>query len=74
MHLRPPHWRRLLSILKGGTVVVDSLFIVTPIVCGGLFCYVVLNVLSNEFCNQLDEEERAGCFTLIVLVCNCGIS
>ena len=39
-----PQWLRLLSILRGGSVVVDSLFIVAPNVCGGsvfAFCFVM---------------------------------
>ena len=47
----------------GGSVVVDSLLIVTPIAgfCNcSMFCYVLLYVLE---CNHLDGEERAGCFS-----------
>ena len=54
MHLslgRPdPQWLRLLSILGGGSVTVDSLFIVASIVgflCWSLFCYAVLCVHSR---------------------------
>ena len=47
------------------SVVVYSLFYVAPlcvgVYVGSLFCSVVLGAL------QLAEEERAGCFTLIVL-------
>ena len=35
-----------------------------------LFCYAVLSVLSS-FCNHLKEEERVGCFSLIVFVMSC---
>ena len=68
----------------GGSVVVDSLFIVTPLV-GVYNCSMV--------CNHLDGEERTGCFVWFVLlvsrdccvtlsrgamslsaVCDCGIS
>ena len=52
-------------------VVVDSLFIVAPIVCGcsvfGL-CFVIQYFMSFQCCNHLDGEERAGCFTLIVFL------
>ena len=44
----------------GGSVVVDSLFIDACIDCGG-------SVFGP--CNHLDDEERAGCFTLIVFMC-----
>ena len=37
--------------------VVDSLFIVAPVVCG--------------FLNHLAEEEKTGCFTLIVSLFSC---
>ena len=44
----------------GGSVVVDSLFIVTPIVCGGSVfgsCFVIQYFVSF----LVGEEERAGC-------------
>ena len=44
-------WLRLLSVLRGGSVVADLLFNVLPIVCGvlhlSLFCYTLLCVLSS---------------------------
>ena len=46
----PPRWLRLLSVLGGGSVVVDCLFIVTPIVgvCNcSLFCCTLLYVPSR---------------------------
>ena len=36
-----------------------------------VLCNPVLSVLSS-FCNYLAEEERAGCFTLIVILVSCG--
>ena len=36
-----------------------------------VLCNPVLSVLSS-FCNHLAEEERAGCFTLIVILVSCG--
>ena len=46
----PPPWLKLLSVL-GGSVVVDQLFNVLPIVCGRLclylFCYALLCVHSS---------------------------
>ena len=36
-----------MSFEGDGSVVVDSLFYVTPIVCGVLFCYALLIVLSS---------------------------
>ena len=64
---------------QGGdtVVVVESLFIVVPIVCG-----VVYLVLVLLFCTLLSsfaiilmgkrERERAGCFTLIVSLLSCA--
>ena len=55
---------------------VDSLYIVATVVCGVL-CLVLVLLFRTQcpfcFCNHLDEEERAGCFTLIVfpLSCDC---
>ena len=55
----------------GGSVVVVSLFIVAPIVCGcSVFgpCFVMYYFTSFLVCNHLDEEERSGCFALIVIL------
>ena len=44
MHLRPPPWLRLMPVLWRWIVVVDLLFIVAPIVCGGSVfgsCFVI---------------------------------
>ena len=49
---------------------VDSLFIVASIVCGRSVFSPALSLLSN-FAYHLEEEERAGCFTLIVFVMYC---
>ena len=55
MHLSlpPPQWLRLLSVLRhGGSVVIDSLFIVAPIVCvGSVFgpCFVIQNLCPSSF-------------------------
>ena len=46
-------------------VVVYSLFAVVPIVFG--LCFVVVFWCRIWFSNHLAEEERVGCFTLIVL-------
>ena len=56
-----------------GSVVVYSLFIVVPIVCGGFVfgpCFVIQYLVS--FCSHLAEEERAGCFTSIVFLLSYG--
>ena len=53
--------------LGGGSVVVDSLLKVIPIVgfCGcSMFC--VCYFVSILVCNHLYGEERAACFTLFV--------
>ena len=52
MHLSPPTplWLRLLSVLRSGSVVVDFLFIVAPIVgvCNcSMFCCTLLYVHSS---------------------------
>ena len=49
---------------------VDSLFIAAIIVCGGSVFSPALSI-HFSFAYHLDEEERAGCFTLIVLVMYC---
>ena len=44
-------WLRLLSVISGGSLVVESLFIVAPlsveVLCWSLFCNVELCVLSS---------------------------
>ena len=63
-----------------GSVVVDSLFIVYTIVCGGSVCgysvLCVLLVLQSSCCGRERERERererAGCFTLTVFLMSCG--
>ena len=42
-------------------------FIVSLIVCGGPvfgLVFIIQYFVSFEFCDHLDGEERAGCFTL----------
>ena len=51
---------------------VNSLFVV---VCDGFVigpCFVMQYLLSFLFCNNLAEEERAGCFTFIAFLLPCG--
>ena len=43
------------------------------VLCWVLICGVVLGVFPSWFSNHLAEEERAGCFSLIVL-CPCSAS
>ena len=56
------------------SVVVDLFFDVLSVVCGGsvfvfdLFCITLCPFL---FCNNLEEEEKAGCFAFIVLQMSC---
>ena len=38
--------------------------------CLSLFCYVLLCVHSS-FCNHFEQEEKAGCFAIIVLQMHC---
>ena len=63
MHLSH-RWLSNCLFSGGGSVVVDLLLIVTPIVgfCNcSMFSCTLLYVLSG-FGNHLDVEERAGCF------------
>ena len=61
--------------LGGGSVVVNSLLCVAPIVgfcvCS-MFCCALLFVLSSFAIILSDGEERAGCFTLCVFLVYCG--
>ena len=46
-----------------------------PLSVGVLYLALVLLCSSQcpfQFCNHLAEEERAGCFTLIVFLLSCG--
>ena len=49
---KSPQWLPLLSILRGGSVIVDSLFIVAPIVCGGF----VFDNVHRDICLFKDQE------------------
>ena len=35
-------------------------------------CFVIQNFVSILFCNHIDGEARAGCFTLTVFLMSCG--
>ena len=51
------------------SVVVNLLFYVPPIVCGGsvlFFDLVCITLCSLWFCYHLNEEERADCFAFII--------
>ena len=59
----------------------DLLFGVLPIVCGrSVFVFVLLciTLCPFYFCNHLKEEEKAGCFAIIVLqvfgCCGCYVT
>ena len=49
--------------------VVDSLFIIAPIVCRGSVFVPCFGV--QYLCPHLDGEERAGCFTSVVFLMSC---
>ena len=69
-----PKWLRLLSLLGGGSIVVDSLFIDALIVCGGSVfgpCSVEQCLMSFLVCDPLDGEERAEYLTLFVFLMIC---
>ena len=56
------------------TGVVYIMFNVLPVVCGSsMFVFVLLCIyfLSNLVCSHLEEEEKSGCFAIIVLQMNC---
>ena len=36
-----------------------------------MFVFVLHDFVLSSFCNHLEEEERAGCFTFIVLRMSC---
>ena len=63
-----------------GSVVVDQLFGVLPIVYVGLFCLCcgMHNFVSFLVYNHPEKEERAGCFAFIVLrmscFCKCSVA
>ena len=40
------------------------------VLCLSLFCYALLCV-HFIFCNHLEEEEKAGCFAIVVLQMYC---
>ena len=57
-------------------VVVVSLLIVAPIVCGGYTnvfgpCFVVQYLVSFLVYNHLTWEERVGCLKLLLMSCDC---
>ena len=59
---------------SGGSVVVDLLFYVPPIVSGGsvlVFVLVCITLCPFQFCNHLDKEERAGCFAFVAFWMSC---
>ena len=58
------------------SVVVDSLLIVAPIVCGGYVgpCLVMHYLVPFLFCNRISVEERVGCFILIVFCYHAAVS
>ena len=69
MHLCPPVAKAAIC-----SVVVDLLFYLPPIVCGGsmlVFVFVCITLCPFYFCNHLEEEERAGCFGFIVFWMSC---
>ena len=57
-----------------GSVVVELLFYVPPIVCGSsvfVFVLVCISLCPFWFCNYLDEDKRAGCFAVIIIWTSC---
>ena len=73
MHLTPsPGGLGCCPLYGCSSVVVDLLFNVLPIVCGRsvlVFVLLCFTLCALEFCNHLEEEEKAGCFAIIVYRC-----
>ena len=56
------------------SVVVDLLFTVLPVVCGkSVFVFLLLCIIlcPFQFCNHLEEVEKADCFAFNVLHMYC---
>ena len=72
--LLPKNWilnSRLQAYFGGGSVVVDLLIYLPPIVCEGsvlVFVLVCITLCPFLFCNYLDEVGGAGCFSFIVFL------
>ena len=77
MHLNPSGLG-CCPFLSGGSVVVDDLlFYVLHIVCGGsvfVFDFLCITLCPYNFSNHLEEEEKAGRFSFIVLQMSCKCS
>ena len=69
----PSLWLHCCTFQGDGSVVVDSLFLIDPDVCGFL-CLVPAFVMQYlmSFLVFFTVEERAGCFTLIVFLLSCS--
>ena len=69
----PSLWLHCCTFQGDGSVVVDSLFLIAPDVCGFL-CLVPVYVMQYlmSFLVFFTVEERAGCFTLIVFLLSCS--
>ena len=64
----------LLSVLKQWFCCCWFIIYVLPIICGSsVFVFVLLSITLCPFffCNHLEEEEKAGCFAIIVLQMYC---
>ena len=62
------HW--LLSVL--GVMIIVDLLVLTLLPFVIYLFYGVVHAYLFEFCNHLAEEEKAGCFALIVLLMSYG--
>ena len=68
MHLSPPSGLGCCAFWGVGSVIVDLMFYVTPIVCGGSVLVFLLVCITLKLC----DEEKAGCFAGCWLLCfNC---
>ena len=81
MHLTPPpRWLRLLSALRLWFYCLMYFPLCVVVLCWSLVCYALLCVHFSfpiilkrsitlclfEFCNHIEEEEKTGCFAIIV--------
>ena len=71
-----PKWSHYCLFEYSGFVVIDSLFIVDPIVCGGCFgsIFVMLFLVYNLVLQLSRWERESWCFTLTVFLLNCSYS
>ena len=69
---KPPGGLGCCPFYGGGSVVVNLLFGVLPIGCGGqCLSLLCITLCFCWFCNHFEDLERVGCFAFIVLQMSC---